>query len=140
MENFEVIISACMNVKKLNNRGVRKGSSNYAAAGNTFYPYLSSILVHAEWSIGKTMEVHFQFEEFRDAYLGRSLAGLDPNTEEIAILSTYFTERIENYTTISALHLTFGEVCNRNSNQISLSLLLLGSVVYHSCFKRCNWE
>ena len=45
-----------------------------------------------------------------------------------------FTEGMENETMSSALCLTFGEVCDRNSNQSFSLLILLGSVAHHSDF------
>ena len=41
------------------------------------------------------MVVCFQFGEVEDVYLGRALADLDPNAEEIAMLPPYFIEGIE---------------------------------------------
>ena len=77
------------------------------------------------------MDVYFQFREVRHACLGRSLAGIDPNTKEIAMLPPYFTKVMEYETISSVLHLTFGELCDRHSHQTSLLLLLLGSIVNH---------
>ena len=70
------------------------------------------------------MCAYVQFGEVRDAHLGRALAGLDPNGEEIAMSLPSFKEGMENETMSSALHLTFGEVCNKHCNHASLSLLL----------------
>ena len=84
--------------------------------------------------MGKAMGTCFQFGEVRDAFLGRVLAGLDPSTEEIAMLPPYFIEGMEDETTRSPLHLTFGAACNSHSNHVSLSLLLLGSIEHHSDF------
>ena len=55
METFEVIISSCMNPKKGNTHGVRKGSSTCAAAGTTCPPSLITAALCGEWSTVKTM-------------------------------------------------------------------------------------
>ena len=84
--------------------------------------------------MGKIIDIYFKFGEVRDAYLERVLVGLDSTTEEIAMLLPYFIQGMENETIRSALHLTFSTVCNRYSNDISLLLLLIGSIIYHSDF------
>ena len=118
MENFEVIISAHESPKKGKIHRVRKGISTHECAGTTCPPSLTPISLRGKWSMGKTMDTCFQFGEVGIACLGRVLLGLDPIVEEIAMLPPCFTEVMENKTAISASHLTFGEACDRHSNQI----------------------
>jgi hypothetical protein len=69
-----------------NSHGIRKGSATKVTAGTTLHPPTSSIAAQGEWSLGQILDIYWHFAERGDHYLGRCLAGLDPNSEDFAIL------------------------------------------------------
>jgi hypothetical protein len=68
-----------------NSHGIRKGSATKVTSGTTLPPPTSSIAVRGEWSLGKILDIYWHFAKPGDHYLGRCLAGLDPNSEDFAI-------------------------------------------------------
>ena len=70
----------------MNAYGFRKGSATLASTGTTVAPPLPSILRRGEWSMGAVLDVYLHFPQAGDCYLGRILAGLDPNDEKFATL------------------------------------------------------
>ena len=73
-----------------NAHGVRKGSASFASSGTTCPPSVSSIANRGDWSMGAVLDVYWHFSEPGDHFLGRVLAGLDPNKAEFATMPPHF--------------------------------------------------
>jgi hypothetical protein len=74
-----------------NSHGIRKGSATKVTSGTTLPPPTSSIAARGEWSLGRVLDIYWHFAEPGYHYLGRCLAGLDPNSEDFAVLPPHFT-------------------------------------------------
>lgn len=116
--------------------GVKKGSSTYATTGAISPPSLISIYLRGEWSIGKVFDIYFKFGEFGDAYLGRILSGLDPNSPYFDILPPHFTVGLENQSIKKAVEVMYGHVILNHPSSAPILKLCLESIVYHSKFMK----
>jgi hypothetical protein len=83
--------------------------------GTTHPPLIPSVAARGEWSIGKILELYWQFGDAGDCYAGRILAGLDQHVAE-------------------AMQLCFGSILDGQNGIDWLLLLLLASLVHHSKF------
>ena len=63
---------------------MRKGSATMACNGTTCPPSISSLAQRGEWSIGKILDIYWHFAAPGDTFLGRILAGFDPNAPSFA--------------------------------------------------------
>ena len=59
-------------------------------SGTTCLPSIASIANCEEWLLGLVLDVYWHFLEPEDHYLGRVLAGLDPNQPEFGVLPPHF--------------------------------------------------
>eukprot|EP00978_Attheya_sp_CCMP212_P034978 scaffold149828_cov60-Attheya_sp.AAC.3 len=64
-----------------NPHGIRKGSGTFALSGTTCPALISSVAQRGDWSLGKVVDIYWHFSEAGDSFLGRTLAGMDPNDE-----------------------------------------------------------
>jgi hypothetical protein len=60
--------------------GFRKGSGTHASSATTCPPLFTSIAARGKWSMGKVLDVYFQFAASGDHYLGQLLSLKDPNS------------------------------------------------------------
>ena len=122
-----------------NSHGIRKGSATKVTSGTTLPPPTSSIAARGEWSLGKVLDIYWHFAEPGDHYLGRCLAGLDPNSEDFAILPPHFTvgNPVENEQICEAIEMMYGPALQKRAGTIdsdptALFCKVLPSLVYHS--------
>ena len=90
IENYAEVVDGYVCSTHTNTHGIRKGSATYSTSGTTVPPSLISVALRGEWSMGKVFDVYFNFGECGDNYLGRILAGLDPNSTNFGDLPPYF--------------------------------------------------
>ena len=64
--------------------GTRKGAATHVATGTMDPPPIPSILRRGEWSMGKVLEVYWKWAKVGNTYLGRCVAGLDPDSTSIS--------------------------------------------------------
>ena len=57
-----------------------KGSGTHVASATTCPPLFTSIAARGEWSMGKVLDVYFQFAASGDFYLGQLLTLKNPNS------------------------------------------------------------
>jgi hypothetical protein len=86
-ENLKAYIRA----EHANSHGIRKGSATAVTLGTTLPPPTSSIAARGDWSLGQILDIYWHFVKPGDHYLGRCLAGLDPNSADFAVLPPHFT-------------------------------------------------
>jgi hypothetical protein len=115
--------------------GFRKGSGTHASSATTCPPLFTSIAARGEWSMGKVLDVYFQFAASGDHYLGQLLSLKDPNSVDFDTPCPHWKDP-SHPAVIQALELTFGAVLLEHSNtshdpQGVLSLLM-ASMVHHS--------
>lgn len=115
--------------------GTRKGSAIHATSGTTAPLPLPSVAARGEWSQGAIFDVYFQFAEPGDQYLGRCLAGLDPNSPSFAILPPHFTVSTIQEDVANAMRISFGDFGERY-NKTGMLLFCLASMVHNIEFLR----
>ena len=69
-------------VDHANTHGICKVSATKVSSGTTCPPPVSSIATRGEWSLGHILDLYWHIAEPGDTFLGRVLAGFDPNGEE----------------------------------------------------------
>ena len=81
-------------LEHFNAYGLRKGPATHATAGTTMPPSMPSIAHRGDWSMGAVFDAYFKFLPTGDQYLGRILAGMDPNLASFKTLPPHWN--IEN--------------------------------------------
>ena len=84
--------------------------------------------------MGKVFDVYFKFGVVEDRYLGRVLAGLDPNDPDFGVFPPHFTVSAGNPFIKEAMELTFGELRAINPGSKGILVTCLACIVYHSNF------
>jgi hypothetical protein len=121
-----------------NVHGLRKGSGTHVTAATTCPPPIASIADRGEWSMGKVFDVYWTWAEPGDTYLGRCLSGLDPNTEDFALLPPHWImeDPMSNEYVKTAMNMMYSTILQRWSSTdrdpTGLLLRCLASVVHHS--------
>ena len=77
----DVVRNFCR-LSHFNIHGLRKGSGTHAASATTCPPLFMAIAARGEWSMGKVLDVYFQFASGGDFYLGQLLSLKDLNSLE----------------------------------------------------------
>jgi hypothetical protein len=127
-------------VDHANTHGVRKGSATNASSGTTCPPPVSSVAARGEWSLGRILDLYWHFSEPGDAYLGRVLAGFDPNGEEFGTLPPHWkvNDPMSNERIKEGMNLMFATILQRWGDTAvdptGTLLLCLASVVWNSDF------
>ena len=118
-----------------NSHGIRKGGGTFATSGTTCPPPISSVAGRGEWSMGKIFDIYWMFAHAGDQYLGRLLAGLDPNTSKFACFPPHFIAGIENNYIREAIELCFNNILQRCRAEFpniqGFILRCLASMVHH---------
>lgn len=120
--------------------GLRKGSATQASSNTTAPPPLASIFHRGEWSLGVVLDVYWRYADAGDQYLGRILAGLDPNNTGFDVLPPHFIVDMSNEDVKHAMQLCFAKILNSHGDEIdngesflpALLFRCLASFVYHS--------
>ena len=122
----------------INAHGIRKGSASFATSGTTCPPSVASVANRGDWSMGAVLDVYWHFSEPGDHFLGRVLAGLDPNKPEFSTMPPHFMKEgnlMDDPDICEAMHLMYGPILDRYNEAIDptgLLLFVLASVIYHS--------
>ncbi len=91
--------------------------------------------MRGEWSLGKVLEVYWKWSTIGDTYLGRCLAGFNPDEAGFGMLPPHFREGTENEHIMEGMRLCFGGIMDRFSGigiEGALLILFLASIVYHA--------
>ena len=139
-EKYKEALQQYIRADHANTHGIRKGSATDATAGTTCPPPIASIAARGEWSLGRVLDLYWQFAATGDYYLGRVLAGMDPNVASFAVLPPHW--KMENplldAKVKEAMELMYGPILRKHQdtpvNPTGILLLCLASVVYHSDF------
>ena len=119
---------------RIGSHSARKGSATHLTAGTLNPPPLPSVAHRGEWSQGTVQDIYFNFAQPGDHYIGRMLAGLDPNSTSFRVLPPHFKCGLENEHVQRALNMCFGRILRSRKNLRFLPgffLRLLASIVYH---------
>ena len=102
-------------------------------------PPILSILHRAEWFMGKVLDVYWNWSQVGDTYLGRCIAGLDPDSDSFDVLPPHFKlaeeKALQNEHIREAIDLCFGPIIKEWGPKCAIKgilLLLLANIVYHS--------
>ena len=90
-----------------NPHGTRKGAAICASSGTTLPASLAAIANRGEWTVSMMFEIYLGFAEPGDQYLGRLLAGLNPNKATFAVIPPHFIEGMSNEYIKEAMELCF---------------------------------
>ena len=138
-EQLLIIIKASWDIAQLyittlSAHGIRKGSATHVACATTAPPPMASIANRGDWSLGKILDVYWQFADVGDAYLGRCLCGLDPNLSSFSVLPPHWTvdNPVEDPDINDALQLMYGVILARHPTSIAVLVRVLASVTYAS--------
>ena len=113
--------------------GIRKGSGTHASSATTVPPQFTSVAARGEWSMGKILDIYFQFAMGGDFYLGRLLTLIPPEDKMFDSLPPHWKDT--NHAKVAeALGITFGKALTSHPDSIGILKLLLASMVHHS-----NW-
>ena len=123
-----------------NAHGIFKGSTTFIISGTTVPPSVPSVANCGDWSMGAVLDVYWTFSDAGDYFLGRVLAGLDPNKSEFATMPPHFIVEgnlLDDLDIYEAMYLMYGPILNayNGNDEIDprgLLLIILASVVYHS--------
>ena len=118
--------------------GYRKGSASHVTTATLDPPPIPSVMLRGEWSLGGSLDVYWLFAAVGDTYVGRCLAGFDPDGEDIATLPPHFKVGSDsnNEAINEAMQLTFGSILEKYPEMSGPLLLFLASIVYHESFLR----
>jgi hypothetical protein len=115
--------------------GIRKGSGTHASSATTVPPAFTSVAARGEWSMGKILDIYFQFAMGGDYYLGRLLTLIDPEDDHFDTLPPHWKDEFHP-SVRRGIKITFGKVlsCHEHTDHNPLGLLafLLASIVHHS--------
>jgi hypothetical protein len=120
--------------------GLRKGSATHASTSTTAPPPTASIILRGEWSLGEVLDIYWKWAEAGDQYLGRVLAGFNPNDTTFDTLPPHFIVGNENPYVKIAMNLCFPKLLQRLDAMQDvdhfrgLLLRVLASFVYNSEF------
>lgn len=131
IENYAEVVDGYVRSTHTNTHGIRKGSATYSTSGTTVPPSLISVALRGEWSMGKVFDVYFNFGECGDNYLGRILAGLDPNSTNFGDLPPYFKKDMNDDVIKQGMTCMYGDLLKSHPNSVSILLLCFASVIYH---------
>ena len=131
--------TACkfLRLSRFHAHGIRKGSGTHASSATTVPPQFTSVAARGEWSMGKILDIYFQFAMGGDYYLGRLLTLIPPEDEMFDSLPPHWKDQ-DHPTVARALELTFGPALTSHAgtghDPTGTLCLLLASMVHHS-----NW-
>ena len=111
--------------------GFRKGSTTHVGTQTMCPPPMASICRRAEWTMGDMLDIYMNFGDVGDRYLGRILAGLNPNAISFTTLPPHFTCEANDERITIALTLTFPHLM-ANQNLRGVLTFMLASLVHHS--------
>jgi hypothetical protein len=97
-------------------------------------PPIASIANRGDWSLGKVLDVYWQFAKAGDAYLGRCLCGLDPNHSKFSVLPPHWTvdNPVEDADIGEGLYLMYSVIIEKHPTSIVVLVRVLASVTYAS--------
>lgn len=103
-------------------------------AGTTVPPPIPSIARRGEWSIGMVLDVYWHFGSVGDHYLGRILAGLDPNSKSFDALPPHWTctNPMSDDGIKRGMEMTFGGMLEEHPGFVPVLLRTFACIVYHS--------
>ena len=121
-------------IQNMSAHGLRKGSATHVASATTVPPPIASIASRGDWSLGKVLDVYWQFAEAGDSYLGRCLCGLDPNDSAFSVLPPHWNVEspVDDPLINKALCNMYGTILAKHPRSIAVMVRLLASVTYAS--------
>ena len=121
----------------VNTHSLRKGSATHSSSGTTDPPPLPSIFRRGEWSMGVILDIYWQWAASGDQYLGRILAGLNPESPGFNSLPPHFKVPFDDPRVEEGMRICFGNLLNvvaddETSFLPALLQLCLASLVHHA--------
>lgn len=123
-----------VNSKNFNPYGLRKGAATHAVSGTTAAPSIPAIARRGEWSIGSVLDVYWHFGSVGDQYLGRILAGMNPNHVSFATLPPHWimTNPFGNEDIKRGMDITFPGILLKHPHIAPILLKCFASMIFHS--------
>jgi hypothetical protein len=138
-EQLLIIMKASWGIVQVHNHYVRtwykERSATHVSCATTALPPIASLANRDDWSMGKVLDVYWQFADVGDAYLGQCLCGLDPTLSTFSVLPPNWTvdDPVNDPDIDDALQLMYGVIIvGQHPNSIRVLLCVLASVTYAS--------
>jgi len=107
----------------------------HVTSATTLPPQFTAIACHGEWSMGKILDVYFQFAAGGDYYLRQLLSLKDSNSLEFDTPCPHW-KNLNAPIVIAALDLMFGQIYKAHGDSShdphGVLSILLASIVHHS--------
>lgn len=118
----------------MSSHGLRKGSATHVSCVTTAPQPIASIANQGDWSLGKVLDVYWQFAEVGDAYLGCCLCGLDPDHSTCSVRPPHWTvdNPLEDADIQNALQLMYAVIITQYPSNIAVLVQVLAHVVFAS--------
>ena len=132
--NFDTVRNYCR-LSHFNIHGLRKGGGTHVTSATTLPPQFTTVACRGEWSMGKILDIYFQFAAGGDYYLGQLLSLKDPNSLEFDTPCPHWKDPNAQIV-FDALELTFGRIYAAHGDSSrdphGVLCILLASIVHHS--------
>lgn len=128
------VVENQMRFSRCNPYSLRKGSASHSSGGTTAPPSFTAICHRGEWSISGTLDHYIRMLDPGDQYLGRTIAGFDPNADDFDVLPPHFLvlDPMSDESINKAMKMTFGGIIDAHPESVALLVRLLACLVYHS--------
>ena len=126
------VLSAWVRPEHACPHGFRKGSTTHVSTQTMCPPPVGSVCRRAEWKMGDMLEIYLNFGDEGDRYLGRILAGLNPNAASFATLPPHFTCSMDNETVKEGLQVLYPHLEDKFPGTKGVLMFFLASIVHHS--------
>mgnify|MGYP006157755839 CR=1 FL=1 len=132
--NYEMVRNYCR-LSHFNIHGLRKGGGTHATSATTLPPQFTTVACRGEWSMGKVLDIYFQFAQGGDYYLGQLLTLKDPNSVDFDTPCPHWKDPNAPIV-LDALDLMFSRIYEVHGDSPhdphGVLSILLASVVHHS--------
>ena len=133
VRNHQEELSTHIQTARFNPYGLRKGAAMFALSATTAAPSVPAIARRGEWSIGKVLDCYWHFNAVGDQYLGRVLAGLDPNSNTFDILPPHWNiqEPMSNQFISNGMKMTYGCILEEHTSFVKVLLRCFACMIHH---------
>jgi hypothetical protein len=122
-------------IKNLSAHGLQKGSaSTHVSSATTVPPPIASLAIGGDWLLGKVLDIYWQFAKTGDTYLGRCLAGLDPNSSDVSVLPLHWNvaSPLEDDNIKEAMQSMYANILQAHPSMTGVLVRMLASVLVYT--------
>lgn len=120
-------------MENIGTHSMRKGSATYCSSGSTSCLSSTAVQLRAGWSLGNVQNTYLRYEGAGDMHVGRTAAGLSPNSALFGILPPRF--RARDAIVSEGMRIAFGKIPKQLTY---IAEFALASLVHHAAFILSN--